>query len=80
MQAYRKSDTLYWQDDCGCIVLMIADMPDVVKDSERDIARQALKGRVMKRAHRNEAGHVVDMPDAVCSAHQTVARPRTAAS
>lgn len=57
---------LYTTHECGCLVLVMLDMPDVVKDARDDILRESLAGRTLKRCGRGE------LPPLNCSAHQRV--------
>lgn len=71
---YLKSDSLYWLTECGCLALVVVDMPDVIKDCRADILEQALKGRTM---HRSKRGN---LPPLNCPTHEAERQARKAAS
>lgn len=70
--AFQEADDLYTQADCGCVVFVLVDMPDVVKYSQADIAEQALKGRVLHRCKRGE------LPPWNCPTHEAERQARKA--
>lgn len=71
--AFLAADDLYTQMECGCLALVLVDMPDVVKDSQAEIAAQALMGRVLHRCKRG------DLPALNCPAHEAESQTRKAA-
>ena len=71
--AYRVADSLYTTQECGCLVLIMVDMPDVVKDSKDEIVRESLAGRSLKRCKRG------DLPPLHCHLHEAEYQARKAA-
>lgn len=61
--AYQKADTLYTAKECGCLVLVLVDMPDVIRSSREDIARESLAGRALQRVGRGA------LPPLHCAEH-----------
>lgn len=66
LAAYRVADSIYTQRDCGCLVVVMIDMPDEIKYSHDLIVREALAGRTFKRSKRGE------LPPLNCAEHQKV--------
>lgn len=64
--AYRKADALYTQEDCGCLVVIMVDLPDVVKADRDLIVRESMAGRVLKRCARGA------LPPLNCPLHVSV--------
>lgn len=64
---------LYAMDDCGCIVLCMLDIPEIVRDARDDIARESLKGHAMQRAPRG------GLPPFNCPTHQAMRDAQKAA-
>ena len=71
--AYAMADDLYTQDDCGCLLLVLVDMPDVIKDSQAEITREAVAGHQLKRCKRS------DLPPLNCPPHEAEYQARKAA-
>jgi hypothetical protein len=66
--AYAKADTLYTTLDCGCLCLVLADMPDNIRASRAEIQREALACRTFHRLPR--VNGVVDLPPLNCPTHE----------
>ena len=61
--AYAKADSLYTAKPCGCLVLILVDLPDVIKDSRDEILRESLAGRALRRIPRGQ------LPPLNCADH-----------
>jgi hypothetical protein len=72
--AYAKADTLYTTFECGCLAVVLTDMPDNIRASKAEIMREALAGRAFKRLPRVN-GHV-DLPPLNCPTHEAEQRAR----
>lgn len=64
LAAYKAADTLYTARDCGCLVLVMVDLPDVIKDSRDEILRESLAGRALRRVARGQ------LPPTNCPEHE----------
>lgn len=64
LAAYKAADDLYTAKDCGCLVLVLVDLPDVIRDSRDDILRESLAGRGLRRCKRG------DLPPLNCADHE----------
>jgi hypothetical protein len=62
--AYQKADTLYTARDCGCLVLVLVDMPDVIRSTRDEILRESLAGRALRRVG------VGELPPLHCAQHE----------
>ncbi len=62
--AAAKADTLYTTHDCGCLIVVMLDMPDVIKGDRDLIVRESMAGRAFKRCKRGE------LPPLNCPEHE----------
>lgn len=61
--AFAMCDHLYTAKECGCLVLIMVDIPEVVHDSRDDIARESMAGRALQRVP------LGNLPPLNCEAH-----------
>lgn len=66
--ALVEAGHLYTQSECGCIALVMYDIPEIVHDARDDIYQQALKGRTVKRVPRGM------LPPFECDTHSAKRR------
>jgi hypothetical protein len=59
----RTCGYVYSLLECGCIGLLMYDIPEVVHDARDDIHQYAMKGRTIQRCARGE------LPPSYCAEH-----------
>jgi hypothetical protein len=67
--ALATADDLFTAKPCGCLVLVMYDIPEVIRDSRDDILRESLAGRALQRCARGA------LPPLNCAEHRRVGEP-----